>query len=114
MYRSNRKILGAFLDRSRITYQIRKYVKTMQKINYTQRIVCSRGVHDIPDLTKDRYHVKRGNFNNLTKDHVNFFKSVLGDSRVLTEESDVASYNVDWLRTVRGMKLYLRIDREKY
>lgn len=33
-------------------------------------------------------------------DDVSHFKSILGDSRVLTE--DIEGYNVDWLGSVRG------------
>lgn len=54
-------------------------------------------------LTKDRYpHVKRGNYNNLNKQHVKYFQQILGNSRVLTNPEDVQPYNVDWIKMVCG------------
>lgn len=68
-----------------------------------------RSYETIPSLTKDRYpHVKRGNFNRVTEKDIDFFKSVLG-SRVLTEESDVNGFNVDWLKMVRGKRYYMKL-----
>ena len=57
-----------------------------------------------PDLTSVRYpHVKRGKYSELTSQDVEFFQKLLtGDGRVLTEPDDVAAYNTDWLRTVKG------------
>lgn len=49
-------------------------------------------------------HVQRGNFATLQPDDIAFFRATLGENRVLTEESDVEGYNVDWLRIVRGNK----------
>ncbi|CAL8110447.1 unnamed protein product [Orchesella dallaii] len=56
------------------------------------------------ELTSIRYknHVQRGNFSTLQPDDVSFFREKLGQHRVVTEQSDLAGYNVDWLRIVRG------------
>ena len=54
-------------------------------------------------LTKDRYPtVPRGKYASLQERDIHFFQSTLEPSRVLVDESDVAPYNVDWLRMVRG------------
>lgn len=56
------------------------------------------------ELTSVRYkdHVQRGNYATLQPEHVSFFREKLGDSRVITDGTDVDAYNVDWLRIVRG------------
>ncbi|XP_066261640.1 D-2-hydroxyglutarate dehydrogenase, mitochondrial [Euwallacea similis] len=56
----------------------------------------------IPELTKDRYPVERGNFAFLDSNHLNFFKSVLGAQRMLTDPADCESFNIDWIKSVRG------------
>jgi D-2-hydroxyglutarate dehydrogenase len=57
----------------------------------------------LPDLTKDRYPVKRGNFTNLEDKDIAKFESILGDTnRVLTDKSETEGYNVDFLNSVRG------------
>ncbi|KAF4533517.1 hypothetical protein B566_EDAN001002 [Ephemera danica] len=55
------------------------------------------------ELTQKRYpELKRGSYNKLTDSHINTFEQILGKSKVITAPDDVDSYNVDWLRTVRG------------
>ncbi|KAG8287826.1 D-2-hydroxyglutarate dehydrogenase, mitochondrial, partial [Homalodisca vitripennis] len=53
-------------------------------------------------LTKDVYPVKRGNFAVLNDSHVQQFESILGKERVLTDPDELDSYNVDWIKMVRG------------
>lgn len=33
---------------------------------------------------------------------VNFFKSILGNERVLTDDNDVTPFNIDWIKNCRG------------
>ncbi|XP_049857866.1 D-2-hydroxyglutarate dehydrogenase, mitochondrial isoform X1 [Schistocerca gregaria] len=55
------------------------------------------------ELTSERYpDVRRGNFSKLNPGHISFFESILGKNRVLTDRADVESYNVDWMKMVRG------------
>ncbi|XP_046397829.1 D-2-hydroxyglutarate dehydrogenase, mitochondrial [Ischnura elegans] len=55
------------------------------------------------ELTQVRYsNLKRGKYSSITDKHISFFESILSKSRVLTDAADVESYNVDWLKTVRG------------
>ncbi|XP_028148779.1 D-2-hydroxyglutarate dehydrogenase, mitochondrial [Diabrotica virgifera virgifera] len=57
----------------------------------------------LPQLTKDRYpHVKRGEYANLDQQHVGFFKDLLGLNRVITDSEECESFNVDWIKGVRG------------
>ena len=62
-----------------------------------------------PELTSIRYpHVKRGNYATITDTDVAFFRGLMPEEgRVLTAVDDVQGYNVDWLRTVRGINLYV-------
>ncbi|XP_021937077.1 D-2-hydroxyglutarate dehydrogenase, mitochondrial isoform X3 [Zootermopsis nevadensis] len=56
------------------------------------------------ELTSVRYPgVRRGNYAQLSDRHVQHFRSILPKERVITETEDVAGYNVDWLRMVRGV-----------
>jgi hypothetical protein len=55
------------------------------------------------ELTSIRYPgVQRGSFAQLNDKHVQHFRSILPSERVITDAEDVAAYNVDWLRMVRG------------
>lgn len=57
------------------------------------------------ELTAVRYPLlKRGNFSFLSDRHLGFFQSILSAHQVLTDElNDLSGYNVDWMRSVRGM-----------
>ncbi|XP_044730727.1 D-2-hydroxyglutarate dehydrogenase, mitochondrial isoform X3 [Chrysoperla carnea] len=64
----------------------------------------------LPELTKDRYGVKRGDYSQLNDDHIKYFTQLLGETRVLTDEDEVQSYNVDWIKNCRGYsKLVLKV-----
>nr|XP_023019728.1 D-2-hydroxyglutarate dehydrogenase, mitochondrial-like [Leptinotarsa decemlineata] len=58
--------------------------------------------HKKPDFTKNAFNVTRGDFNYLQNDHIHFFKSLLGENRVVMDSSDLEKYNVDWYLQVRG------------
>lgn len=53
-------------------------------------------------LTKDVYKVKRGNYAVLNDSHLQQFENILSRERVLTDAQDLESYNVDWVKMVRG------------
>lgn len=57
------------------------------------------------ELTAVRYPLlKRGNYSFLSDRHLGFFQSILSAHQVLTDElNDLSGYNVDWMRSVRGM-----------
>lgn len=44
----------------------------------------------------------RKSFGSLQPTDVNYFVSVLSEDRVLTEESDVLPFNIDWIKNCRG------------
>ncbi|KAJ9600104.1 hypothetical protein L9F63_009615 [Diploptera punctata] len=74
---------------------LRQFVR---RIHYSQRFYEAQ-----VELTSVRYAgVKRGNYAQLSEKHVQQFERILPKERVLTDPSDVQSYNVDWLRMVRG------------
>lgn len=57
-----------------------------------------------------RHNVKRGNYEEINGKDVSFFESLIGSTNVLKDgEEDLISYNVDFLRSVRGnSKLVLK------
>ncbi|CAH0557517.1 unnamed protein product [Brassicogethes aeneus] len=59
------------------------------------------GESALPQLTKDRYPVQRGDYAELTDNHLSFFKNLLGH-RVITDASECEPYNIDWIKSVRG------------
>lgn len=46
--------------------------------------------------------MKRGDYAQVTDADVGFFQSILENSRVLLDESDTQSYNIDFMKSVRG------------
>ena len=56
---------------------------------------------ELPQFTKDRYPVKRGNYNTLNDHDISHFESILEKHRVLTG-SDTEIFNIDWIGSVRG------------
>lgn len=77
---------------------------------FKARHIFARGLHGSDKvlnkfqikLTKDVYKVKRGNYAVLNDSHLQTFENILSRERVLTDEEDVQSYNVDWVKMVRG------------
>lgn len=57
-----------------------------------------------------RHNVKRGNYAEINGKDLSFFESLIGSANVLKDgEEDLVSYNVDFLRSVRGnSKLVLK------
>ncbi|VEN44639.1 unnamed protein product [Callosobruchus maculatus] len=56
----------------------------------------------LPQLTKDRYQVQRGNYASIQDSDIQFFKDILGPTRVITDPDECIGYNVDWSSSVRG------------
>ncbi|RKP25042.1 hypothetical protein SYNPS1DRAFT_29212 [Syncephalis pseudoplumigaleata] len=54
--------------------------------------------------TKDKYPgIERSTaLNQLSSEDITFFKSILPPTSVITDEDDLSSYNVDWMRKYRG------------
>ena len=57
------------------------------------------------ELTSARYpHLRRGDYNVITKKHVDDFQSFLKEPHaILTGLDNVDKYNIDWLSTVKGL-----------
>ncbi|KAJ6636532.1 D-2-hydroxyglutarate dehydrogenase, mitochondrial [Pseudolycoriella hygida] len=56
----------------------------------------------LPDFTKDRYQVTRGDFSQVTDADIGQFQSILKNSRVLLDDNDTQAYNIDTMKSVRG------------
>ena len=56
-----------------------------------------------PELTSVRYKVKRGPYSVISDSHTSFFTKLLGSDRIITQADECDSYNIDWLKIVRGI-----------
>ncbi|KAB0797634.1 hypothetical protein PPYR_08627 [Photinus pyralis] len=61
-----------------------------------------RKVHVLPDFTQNSYNVRRGNYSVLQDSHIDFFQEIVGEERVIMDETDLNRYNIDWYNQVRG------------
>ncbi|CAG9814443.1 unnamed protein product [Phaedon cochleariae] len=77
------------------TQQVRICVRKSLGVN-------RRNIRTKPDFTKNTFQVSRGDYNHLLDEHVKYFRSLLGDNRVVMDLSDLEKYNVDWFLQVRG------------
>ena len=59
--------------------------------------------HTKPEFTSVRYNVERGPYANLSDKDVTYFTGLLGQSRVITDPDECYGYNVDWIKTMRGV-----------
>ncbi|KAJ3654795.1 hypothetical protein Zmor_013958 [Zophobas morio] len=59
-------------------------------------------IHSQPNFTKNNFNIKRGNFSHVEEEHLYFFRKLLGESRIITDLSDLEKYNVDWNKHLRG------------
>ncbi|XP_055846275.1 D-2-hydroxyglutarate dehydrogenase, mitochondrial isoform X1 [Episyrphus balteatus] len=80
---------------------LRSGLKTYQR-KVLQELSRSYKTSGIPELTQERHNVKRGNYAVLTDKDVGFFESVVGSNHTVKEKDELQSYNVDFLRSVRG------------
>lgn len=51
--------------------------------------------------------MKRKEFALVQETDVKYFKSVLSEDRVLTEENDVIPFNIDWIKNCRGIVIFI-------
>lgn len=56
----------------------------------------------LPQLSSEKYNVKRKQFGTVQESDINYFKSILSEERVLTDENDVLPFNIDWIKNCRG------------
>lgn len=79
------------------------------------RIVRSHNKHELHkvlcrarsssvELTSVRHpEIIRGNYSRLTEDDLSVFRNILTTNRCVSDPADVESYNVDWMKSYRGM-----------
>lgn len=56
----------------------------------------------LPQFSSEKYAVKKKIFGLLKPADIDYFKTILSEDRVLTEESDVTPFNIDWIKNCRG------------
>ncbi|KAL4708420.1 hypothetical protein ACJJTC_019656 [Scirpophaga incertulas] len=69
--------------------------------NILEQIRCVSQLF-FPQFSSDKYKVKRHDFSTVRTTDIDYFKSILGKDRILTDDQDVAPYNIDWIKNCRG------------
>lgn len=73
------------------------------KFNHMFRLcVPKRFLSSVPDYTTTNLRINRGDYNVLNSTHIFKFKEILGEERVLTKNTDLERYNIDWFYKLRG------------
>uniref|UniRef100_A0A2A4J6D8 D-2-hydroxyglutarate dehydrogenase, mitochondrial n=1 Tax=Heliothis virescens TaxID=7102 RepID=A0A2A4J6D8_HELVI len=75
-------------------------VKLSSKSNILEQVRYASQA--LPQLSSEKYNIQRKPFGTIESSDVGYFRSILGEERVLTEESDVLPYNIDWIKNCRG------------
>lgn len=75
---------------------------SLTKVNILNVAARYSSTASIPELSEKKYNVTRKKFGLVTNEHINYFKSVLDEGRVLTAPDDVLQYNIDWIKNCRG------------
>ncbi|XP_037903422.1 D-2-hydroxyglutarate dehydrogenase, mitochondrial isoform X2 [Hermetia illucens] len=63
---------------------------------------CRFYASGIPELTQDRYNVKRGNYSKLGEPDLKFFEKVVGAKHMITDPSELSGYNSDFWKSAKG------------
>ena len=53
-------------------------------------------------FTSERYNIERKKFAKLTNDDIKFFSNLVGDTGIITDDTQLDAYNVDWQHMCRG------------
>ncbi|XP_039749295.1 D-2-hydroxyglutarate dehydrogenase, mitochondrial [Pararge aegeria] len=56
----------------------------------------------LPQFSSEKYGVKRKSFGVIQPSDIDYFKTILSEERVVTDESDVLPFNIDWIKNCRG------------
>ena len=80
--------------------KIQKIHQPLVVLKFANRLYSQTSTN-VP-FTSDTYKVKRNNFAVINNDDINIFKEIVGESNILLDDHETASYNTDWLYTVRG------------
>ncbi|XP_031621872.1 D-2-hydroxyglutarate dehydrogenase, mitochondrial-like [Contarinia nasturtii] len=75
-------------------------LKQFGNLNFTA-CAAYHSTRKIPDLTRDRYSVKRGDYGTLTNDDIKYFESILSN-RCITDKNDIEMHNIDFYYSYRG------------
>ncbi|XP_026751344.2 D-2-hydroxyglutarate dehydrogenase, mitochondrial-like [Galleria mellonella] len=76
------------------------FVRHVTKQNVLVKLQYSSQV--LPQFSSEKYNKTRKDFTTAESRDLDYFKKILGAQRVLTEDSDVLPFNVDWFKNCRG------------
>ncbi|XP_018325035.1 D-2-hydroxyglutarate dehydrogenase, mitochondrial-like [Agrilus planipennis] len=82
-----------------------KYAVTLSRISVVENVFFQTRRYSSTSkrsLSKDQYNVKRGNFKALEPQHIQFFRDLLGETRILTGVNNLDKYNEDWYGFAKG------------
>jgi D-2-hydroxyglutarate dehydrogenase len=65
-------------------------------------LTLKKCLHSKPNFTKNNYNIIRGNYSHVEEEHLYYFRKLLGETRIVTDLSDLEKYNVDWHKSLRG------------
>jgi hypothetical protein len=68
-------------------------------------LTLKKCLHSKPNFTKNNYNIIRGNYSHVEEEHLYYFRKLLGETRIVTDLSDLEKYNVDWHKSLRGIKI---------
>ncbi|CAB3252098.1 unnamed protein product [Arctia plantaginis] len=90
---------------------MKKSLRSIARLHCKNNIVLQirNASQVLPQFSSLKYKIERKNFGVVDSSDVGFFKSILDEQRVLTDENDILPYNIDWLKSCRGQsKLVLK------
>ncbi|XP_075970459.1 D-2-hydroxyglutaric acid dehydrogenase [Anticarsia gemmatalis] len=79
---------------------VKSLVQLMGKSNILEQVRYASQA--LPQFSSEKYHIKRKNFGTIESADIGFFKSILSEEQVVTDESDILPYNIDWIKNCRG------------
>lgn len=86
------------------SYQASAKIPDLTKVIINYSMFLQNVFYFVSIHIQDRYQVTRGNYSQVTDTDVKQFQSILDNSRVLLDEDETQSYNIDFMKSVRGEK----------
>ncbi|XP_059048294.1 D-2-hydroxyglutarate dehydrogenase, mitochondrial-like [Achroia grisella] len=76
------------------------FIRHVSKQNVLGKLQYSSQV--LPQFSSEKFNKTRKEFSLVELKDIDYFKKILDKNRVLTEESDVLPFNIDWFKNCRG------------
>ncbi|XP_050425609.1 D-2-hydroxyglutarate dehydrogenase, mitochondrial-like isoform X2 [Adelges cooleyi] len=74
-----------------------------RSFNLVRNLSTKPSLFNSTQLTKDKYpYLRRGPYAKIETTDIHFFQNILGVNYVITDQTELVPYNVDWLKSVSG------------